>query len=153
MRFTNEVGGIVDRDGNLLHIIEGSPGLVVFPQDILYLLHKKNPGIVFNLVHTHPPRMSEMSNEDISTLKAQALWTHPFPARMSVITEIADGLFKESRWMGYWQSKEDWERDKTRAREFYRIKDKEFTFECGWAEDIMRENSYCSILTNRSYYL
>jgi hypothetical protein len=108
MKYISEYGAIVDRDGNLINIIEGNPGMVVFPQDLLYLLHKKSPGSAFLLAHTHPPGMTQLSGEDISTLKAQALWMYPFPARMCTITEIFTDYFQETIFMGYWESKDKW---------------------------------------------
>ncbi len=123
MRFVKEIGGIIDREGHLLHVVEGTPGMVVFPQEILHQLHKDNPGIIQTLAHTHPSGMTELSGEDISTLKAQALWMYPYPIRMSTITWV-NGAFVETRWIGFWEAKELWEaRGKKDARKFQMLKE------------------------------
>ncbi len=132
MNFKYEVGALVDKEGQILHITEGDPGVVVFPQELIYQLHKANPGIIHCLAHTHPPGMTELSGEDKSTLKAQALWMYPFPARMSTITWTNDlqrsgtinSGFIETRYLAFFEAKETWiARGKETPRKFYLIEE------------------------------
>lgn len=134
MEFKNENGAIVGPNGSLITIVEGSRYEVVFPQELIHELHKKSPGSVYLLAHTHPPLMNGLSHEDITTLKAQALWTYPFPARISTITimekpSVAEDLL-ETIYVGFWETKEKWKErcskeNKTVLREFLWLKEEE----------------------------
>ena len=86
--FKREVGALLSPQGHILSIVYGSGGHVDFPIELAWQLHKKQPGIVYAMVHSHPPGMTELSGEDKSTLKAWALTFYPFPMRMGVVTEI-----------------------------------------------------------------
>jgi hypothetical protein len=133
MKFLNEVGAIIDPNGHILHITEGEKYLVVFPQQLLHDIHKKSPGSVYLLAHTHPPYMTNLSHEDITTLKAQALAMYPFPARMSTITTVpSDAGFDvvESVYLGFWEDKDSWRERFTRSdvvlpRKFTVVKEQE----------------------------
>lgn len=158
MKFLNETGAIIDPHGHILHITEGEKYMVVFPQQLLHDLHKKSPGSVYLLAHTHPPGMTQLSHEDITTLKAQALAMYPFPARMSTITEVSteeksfvpfdDGLrMVESIYLGFWEDKDSWRaRIATGAvlpRKFTVVKESQHTVSFG--------ETYSSVLSNMSY--
>ena len=86
MQFQREIGAVVSTDGHILSMVKGTAGEVVFPQQQVWDIHKASPGHVHALIHTHPPNMTNLSAEDISTLKAWSLGLSPFPIRMGVIT-------------------------------------------------------------------
>ncbi len=113
-KWQNEMGAIVGPNGALLHLVQGTPGHVEFPSELIWQLHKAQPGVVYELAHTHPPGMTELSSRDIQTLKTWCYALSPFPLRMSTITEIQDPKnefkrkFRETIYIGLLESKEEW---------------------------------------------
>ena len=119
--FYRETGAIISPQKQILHLVDGTAGLTVFPQELLWNLHKNNPGIVYALSHVHPPGMAGLSHEDETTLLAQALAMSPFPARMITITETAHPTdyriqFLETCYFLRLEAKEEWQKDKTKKR-------------------------------------
>ncbi len=113
MEFVNETGAIISPNKQILHLVDGTAGLTVFPQELLWNLHKSNPGIVYALSHVHPPGMTDLSHEDETTLLAQALSVYPFPSRMITIAEInqpssGSYFFRETCYYLKLESKEEW---------------------------------------------
>ena len=151
MKFIQETGAVVSTDGDVITIIDGTPGMVVFPAMLIQELHTLNPGSVKLLAHTHPPGMKELSSTDISTLKGQALGLYPYPIRMSTITSLPkrfsgdNPLFVECRYLAYWEDKESW-KSHGGVRKFTLIK--ELERECKLADHIP---SYQKILIEKSY--
>ncbi len=105
--FTQETGAILSPTRDILHLVDGTFGLTIFPQEILWSLHKLNPGCIYALSHVHPPGMVELSHEDETTLLAQALAVYPFPSRMITISECG-GHFHEVTYFLKLEPKEDW---------------------------------------------
>lgn len=107
------MGAIIGPNGSLLHLVDGHPGHVDFPEEVIWNLHKGSPGVAFELAHTHPPEMTELSQRDKQTLKTWCFALAPFPLRMSTITEVRqDGKdykrFQETVYFGSLESKEGW---------------------------------------------
>ena len=107
MNFKQETGSLIDKDGNLLHIFEGSVGSVSFDPEIVWALHKTSAGIVYAFCHSHPPNMTELSSLDKELLKGWAWSFYPFPARLTVITQ-EDDHFSEYCYFAQVESKESW---------------------------------------------
>ena len=130
MKFVNETGAIISPNKQILHLVDGTAGLTMFPQELLWNLHKNNPGIVYALSHVHPPGMAGLSHEDETTLLAQALAMSPFPARMITITETANPndytiLCLETCYFLRLEAKEEWQKDKTKKRKWEILKESE----------------------------
>ena len=143
MKFKTEYGAIVDVGGNIITLVPGTPGSVVFPQEIIHKLQMKSPGYIHKLVHTHPPDMRSLSHEDKTTLKAQALWFYPYPIRMSTITEdLVMEEFIETVYLGLLEPKEIW-KARGGERGFEIIKEDDFP-----ARDTL---PYADILIEMSY--
>jgi len=107
MTFYRETGAIISPQKNILHLVDGSAGLTVFPPELLWKLHKTSPGIVYTLSHVHPPGMKELSEEDRTTLLAQGLAMYPFSCRIATISEC-EGHFHEVTYFLKLESKEEW---------------------------------------------
>lgn len=105
--YKTEWGAILDNDTRVLHVVEGTPGLTTFPQEVIWDIHKTTPGKVFELTHTHPPGMTALSHEDETTLKAWCIAFYPYPMRMSTITRVNE-QFVYTEYLGLLESKSAW---------------------------------------------
>jgi len=75
MKFKRETAMVLNEKLIPLTIVLGEPASVVFPDEFIWKFHYAKPGYVKYFVHTHPPGMTEMSEEDRTTLKA---WSYAF---------------------------------------------------------------------------
>lgn len=117
--YKSEAGVIVGQNDMALAMIKGTPGMVEFPEEVIWSLHKKSPGSILKLAHTHPPKMDRPSTRDIQTLETWAWALHPFPARLSVITLWDRNEFVEKTYIGTIQPKEEWIKNGKGDREVY----------------------------------
>lgn len=108
MKYITEAGIILAQNRDILTIVDGEPGHVVFPRDLIWSLHMQNKGCIYALVHTHPPGMTNLSHEDETTLKALCQALYPFPLRLMTVTAINDQEYQTTIYLGLLQSKEDW---------------------------------------------
>ena len=108
MQFFRETGAIISPQKNILHLVDGTAGLVIFPQRLLWQIHKLSAGQIYALAHTHPPGMKELSHEDETTLLAHALAFYPFSCRIATISEC-EGHFHEVTYFLKLESKEEWQ--------------------------------------------
>ena len=110
--YTTESGVVVGLQNNALHYVDGDIGHVDFPEDLIWDLHKRVPGSVYKLAHTHPPGMYQLSRRDKQTLGTWAFALYPFPARLSTITERRimgeDTVFVETTYICHLESKSEW---------------------------------------------
>ena len=79
-----EVAMVIDRNNRILDVQLGEPALVYFPQEFMLEQHKREPGSILTMAHTHES-MFDFSHEDITTLKAWAMAFYPHPISMDVI--------------------------------------------------------------------
>lgn len=143
--FIKEVGAILSPERKILHWTEGTATLVEFPQDLIWQLHKNSPGIVWGFSHIHPPGMTELSHEDLTTLKAQVMALYPFPVRFITIAEI-NWNFVETIHLGQLESLEEWiNRGKEGSRKFT------CDIENQQEIDIRDGNYYANFLWRRAY--
>lgn len=84
--FKREVGAILDTNNIPLLIVSGEGCRVKFPFDFVWQWHKIAPGIIRKTVHTHPPDMLELSEEDWSSLEAWTMALSPFPIMWGVLS-------------------------------------------------------------------
>ena len=126
MKFVRETGAILSPHRDILSIIEGEPAIVNFPQEFMWEIHKRTPGLVFALSHVHPPNMPGLSSEDTSTLKAWCVAFYPYPLRMVTITATDSG-FLETEYIGILEPREIWEHHKDQRREFRVIQEYQST--------------------------
>jgi len=117
MIFIKESGAIISPQDKLLALIEGFPGHVDFPEELIWSLHKLSPGIVYKLAHVHPDGMTGLSNRDIKTMKTWAFALYPFPIVMSTISQADEG-FIEKEYIGMIEPKELWKRSERKERKF-----------------------------------
>jgi len=109
MRYLHENGVIIDKKDNQLLYVPGEVGHVEFPSEEIWKIHKANPGIIYELSHTHPPGMLELSGRDKLTLKTWTFALAPYIFRMSVISYSLDehGFIRTS-FRGDLEKKEHW---------------------------------------------
>lgn len=108
-KFQKETGVIIDDHNSALAVIDGSMGAVEFPPEFIWQLHRARPGVVFELAHTHPPGMNDLSARDRKTLKTWTFALYPFPARLSVTTWIKERrVFEYKRFLGLLEPREQW---------------------------------------------
>jgi hypothetical protein len=145
--FVREMGMVVSTQNHGLHLVAGTPGSVDFPAELITDLHKKNPGIVHELAHTHPTGMWNLSHRDELTLKSWAFALHPFPARLSVIAFLPDRhQFSRLIMLGMVEAKETWlARGKKTPRKYQQIAENMHYFdwyddEPLWVELLLRES-------------
>lgn len=125
MKFEREVGGILSPQKDLLWVGEGSPARVDFPTELMWKLHKSQPGSVHILAHTHPDGMTGLSHEDETTLKAWAFALSPFPARMIVLTKAkTKEEYKIITYLGILEPLELWKERKKETRDFKIVNEK-----------------------------
>lgn len=154
--YVQETGAILSPNRTSLYIVEGSPGSVDFPPEVIWNLHKAQPGIVFCLSHVHPPEMTGLSGRDEMTLRTWAYSLAPFPARIATIAQTGRApygiSFKETVYLGVLESKEEWiARGKEGPRKFEIIIESENTFlDHPHARDYSHD-SYTEILIDKSY--
>lgn len=136
MNFTykKENGVIVSADGHGLHFVPGNPGSVEFPEEVIWEIHKKSPGLIHELAHTHPIGMWELSGRDKQTLKTWAFAMYPYPVRLSVITYLRDTQqFHKVTALAILEAKETWiNRGKEGKRNFNIIVEENLSFD--WTE-------------------
>jgi len=120
-----ETGVIVATYGEALHIVNGEVGHVDFPEDLIWDIHKKSPGIIYKFAHTHPPEMYQMSKRDEQTLKTWAFAMYPYPVRLSTITWIFNSQtlgcsdsFIETTYFAQLEPRNIWLARKDKAREY-----------------------------------
>lgn len=150
MNFVTETGAILSSEGDILQIIDGSPGHVDFPTEDLLQYHKDRKGSVLALAHTHPPGMYQLSSRDKKLLKAYSICYSPYPARVITIAQVADKLFRVTTYFGHYESRESWiARNKESARNFEIIEESSYTV--GLDEDQTVIPAWQWILINKSY--
>ena len=81
---------VVSNKGFPLMTVFGSAVRVDFPADYIWETHKRFPGLVKILVHSHPNGMPTMSEEDRTTLKAWTYAFSPHPIYMEVVSSMGD---------------------------------------------------------------
>ena len=131
MTFYKETGLILATNGDILSVLDGTIGNVVFPREMLLEFHEKTPGLVSALVHTHPPDFPHLSHEDKTTLQAWASAFYPYPIRMITICQMGENKnsFMTSSFYGFLETKEQWqERGKKTPRTFEIFKNSEHLF-------------------------
>lgn len=164
MQYKRETGAILDKFHNIIHLVDGTPGNVYFPQEVLWDLHVSNPGSIFGFSHVHPPGFPDLSHEDQTTLKALCIAFYPWPVRFLTITEEPlksyPFFFQESCFVGLLESKESWiNRGKQGERAFAIIREwakrMEFDDTQRWETGMNCpefEPWYGDKLINKSYY-
>lgn len=121
-KFITESGVIVGPHNTALHYVSGEMTHVDFPEDIIWDIHKRTPGNIFKLAHTHPPGMYQMSSRDKQTLETWAFALYPYPARLSTITERKlmgeESVFVETVYVSQLEAKSIWLNRKQKAFTF-----------------------------------
>lgn len=144
-KFKEEAGAIITPNNTVLHKFDGSGVAVEFPNESIVQLHKLSPGIVYKLVHTHPPGVP-LSDRDRQTLQTLAFTFHPFPIRMSVIVPMKHkGIFLEKTYFAQIEMKEFWEERGKGERKFTIDVEEEVAF------DIYENNGWIAEVIGRSY--
>lgn len=154
--FIKETGAIIDKQRAIIHIVEGTAGMVLFPDGLIWNLHQSSMGCVYALSHVHPDGMTMLSHEDETTLKAWAIALFPHPLRMITITHMRNDLFtkeqvfRETCYLGLLEAKETWILHKDKPRKFEIIKE--------WKRDFFIEEPkkamndwYGLVLIRKSY--
>lgn len=143
MNYLRETGAIISDANKIISLIDGEVGSVEFPEELIWEIHKKSPGKIFELAHTHPTDMSQASGRDKQTLKTWAFALYPYPIRLSVVTyDSTKGYFSKLRYLAVLEPKELW-KNSGRERKFEIIIDdiKFFRETDGW-EKILIQKSY-----------
>lgn len=77
----------------------GGPAEVDFPVEYAMDIHKKFPGLIKRMVHTHLDGCTWMSEEDRTTLKAWTMALAPYRIIMEVICyEKRPNIFRKMFW-------------------------------------------------------
>jgi len=125
--FKREVCTIINPQRDILYFSSGNFSSCSWPSETILDLHKKSPGSIFALCHTHPPKSPDMSSIDEGTLKRWTMTLYPFPMRMIIITEIEKLIhpnytnnkkFLISVWLSTLESLDEWEE---RGKKDFRI--------------------------------
>lgn len=155
-RFYRETGAIIDKQRAILHIVEGTAGMVLFPDQTIWKLHQSSMGCVYALSHIHPDGMTMLSHEDETTLKAWTIALFPHPLRMITITLMRsdpftkERVFRETCYIGLMEAKETWLLHKDQKRNFQIIKEWERDFFIEEPRKAMND-WYGLILIRKSY--
>lgn len=156
MNFYRETGAILNPQKAILHLVEGTPSLVVFPQETAWKIHFISPGQLFALSHVHPDGMTMLSREDETTLHAWCISMFPYPMRLITITLMRsdpftkEHVFRETCYIGLMEAKETWFTHKDQKRKFEIIKEWDRDF---FIEDPKRAMNdwYGLVLLRKSY--
>ena len=161
MRFIRETGAILNPQRAILHIVEGTAGMVIFPQEVTWNLHKSSPGVIYAFSHVHPDGMTMLSHEDETTLKAWVLAMFPYPMRIITITlkgkhknisiPHMEFAFRETCYIGLLEAKETWLLHKDQPRKFEIIKEWERDFFIEEPKKAMND-WYGLVLIRKSYH-
>jgi len=76
---------LISEDGSPLITIFGETARVDFPIEYAMEVHQRFPGLIKIMTHTHPKGMTDMSEEDRTTLKAWTYAFSPYPIYMDVV--------------------------------------------------------------------
>lgn len=120
-----EVGMLITEKHFPLITVFGSTGLVDFPVEYAMEVHKRFPGLIRRMVHTHPDEFVFLSEEDRTTLKAWTIAMSPYKICMEVICrsyvmpiKTKDKLFRKM-YFYMLEPLEDWlAGDRSKPREF-----------------------------------
>lgn len=118
--FITENGVLLDNFDRVIAEVPGTIGVTPFPEQLIAKLHKLQPGYINRLVHTHPCGMFGLSklgeDNDTSMMRSWAMHMHPFPFRLSTLTNDGDYSFIESIYVARLEPKEIWEGRKEREK-------------------------------------
>lgn len=103
-----EVATLIGDKGIPLIYILGSPARVEFPFEFAWELHQRFPGIIRHMVHTHPDGITDLSEEDRTTLKAWTFAFAPDPITLDVVCRTPNGI-SHKRYSYVVETKESWE--------------------------------------------
>lgn len=98
---------VISSRGFPLCTVFGSTTQVQFPDTYMWGIHKRFPGLLKIMAHSHPNNIPLMSEEDRTTLKAWTIALSPYPIYMEVVSYVNDILSR----MRYWyeiESLEEW---------------------------------------------
>jgi len=97
-----EVAMLVTRKNFSLITVFGEYARVLFPVEYALEVHKRHPGLVARMVHTHPDGMTFLSEEDRTTLKAWTMAFAPYNIYMEVICKSLNAdkpkIFRKAYW-------------------------------------------------------
>lgn len=154
MKFLNETGCILSPNLDILHWKKGEIYKVDFSGELLWEIHKSNPGMFFAIAHTHPANASNMSGRDELTLRTWAKALYPYPARMIIVSEMLGVIddfsrvrFSYKTWLATLEPKEDWiarGKEGSRKVNISLLLNKRIFFEkgSGYFTDFLIQNSY-----------
>lgn len=144
MKYLREIGAIISETGRIVTLVDGEAGHVEFPEELIWDIHKKTPGKIFELAHTHPPGMLKLSSRDNQTLKTWAFALYPYPIRLSVISYDEGSIaFSKKLYLGRLEPKEVWIKRGKGVRIFETIleEEKKFRDPLKW-EALLIQRSY-----------
>lgn len=150
LRFLHESAAVIGRNKEVLSFVDGEWGTVDFPEELIWKIHKQNPGMIFELAHTHPPDLYQASERDLRTLETWAFALYPYPIRLSVLSGQPDGSnFRRSVYLAVLEPKEIWVKHKDQKRKLDIILEKR-----NYIGDFIDEPyNWEQTLLNRSYVL
>lgn len=98
MKFKREVAMVLNYHCNPLTVVLGEAASVVFPDKLIWKFHYTRPGYIKYFVHTHPPGMPLMSEEDRTTLKAWTQAMAPHELNFLVVSVKGPGITIVNNW-------------------------------------------------------
>jgi hypothetical protein len=145
MKYIRETGAIISENREILSIIDGEVGHVDFPEELIWQIHKRTPGKIFELAHTHPMGMPEASGRDRQTLTTWAFALYPYPVRLSVISyDPEKEWFTKNVYLAILEPKETWKASGRELRNCEIFLENEDAF-------FRASTNYERILINKSY--
>ncbi len=152
LKFLHESGAVIGGSREVITMVDGEWGSVDFPEELIWKIHKENPGMIVELAHTHPPDMYQASPRDLQTLKTWAYALYPYPIRLSVISGQPDGSnFKRTVYLAILEPKEIWLKHKDEERKFEVILERRHYVSGEFGDNIPYE--WEQMLLQRSYVL
>ena len=145
MKLKREVALVLNEDMEPLNVTLGKGAFVLFPDEFIWDFHHAHPGYVKYLVHSHPPKMTEMSEEDRTTCKAWCLAFAPYKLNFYVVTHLKDQNISIKN---YWYELETLEKWKKRGKKGER-KMTLHEEDVNW--DTLPEKGWLKILLELSY--
>jgi len=133
-----EVATILTIEEIPLMTVFGEPAHVDFPGEYIWELHKRKPGLVAILAHTHPNGFTSMSEEDRTTLKAWTIALSPYPVFMDVICWESKEQKSHTRYWFDIESLEEWKSKHKSKQRWFQLRTKEVKRRRGdWDYDML----------------
>ena len=132
-----EVAMVISNKGFPLCTVFGSAARVDFPEEYIWNTHKRYPGLIKIMAHSHPDGMNFMSEEDRTTLKAWTMALAPYTIYFDIVCYDNHDIKRKRYWYTL-ESLNEWVKRGKKGEREMRLQTMDMTGEyADWIRDLM----------------